>query len=129
MKRLIFEMLFLALVGIAFIGCTKEQIIQQNSSGIDELNQFRYSSNNVVYANLSCELPNGETGCQCTITESDDDCELQTVCTAQSSLTNYSLALRAMFTSEEIQSRARKNVRITERELIAALKKDGFPLK
>ncbi|MFN3755576.1 MAG: hypothetical protein ACK4RM_01345 [Flavobacterium sp.] len=129
MKKLIFGGLFLALVGIVFVGCNKEQIIQQNSSEIDESNQMQLKSNAVVYANLSCELPNGETGCQCTITQSDDDCELQTACTAQSSLPNYSDALEEMFTREEIQYRARNNVRITERELIEALKKDRFPLK
>lgn len=129
MKKLIFGVLFLASVGITFIACNKEQIIEQNSTGIVESNNVHLKAKGVVYANLSCTLPNGETGCQCTITESDDDCELQTPCTAQSALPNYSDALEQMFTSHEIQSRARNNVRITEPDLIDALKKDGFPLK
>ncbi len=129
MKQLIFVGLSLASVGLMFSSCTKEQIKQQNPSDLIMSNQIQFKSNGVVYANLTCELPNGENGCQCTITQTDDDCELPTDCTAQTSLREYSAALEEMFTQSEIQNRVKNHVRITEPKLIEALKKDNFPLK
>lgn len=111
---------------MSIISCTKEQVLSDNTVQAD---QQLFKTAAVVYANLSCELPDGGTGCECTITQSDDDCELQTSCTAQSSLVHYSAALQDMFTPEEILFRARTKVRITEPRLIDALKRDRFPLK
>lgn len=129
MKKLILKGLFLFLIGMISLGCEKEQMAPQNTNELYNSDTQVIKANGVVYANLSCELPNGQTGCQCTITQSDDDCELQTDCKAQSTLSNYNSALQAMFTLEEIQTRARNRVRITEPELIEALKRDKFPLK
>jgi hypothetical protein len=123
MKKLLSGGLFLALVGFAFVGCDKEQIFD------DELNQMQRKSNAVVYANLSCTTRDGKDGCQCTITQSDDDCDMPTECVSESYLPNYREALNAMFTEEEIQYRTNNKVRITEPELIEALKKDNFPIK
>jgi hypothetical protein len=129
MKKLIYGTLFLALLGIGIAGCKKESITPQNpASDINSETQV-LKKGGVVYANLSCDLPNGQTGCQCTITQSDDDCSLQTDCTAQSSLPNYSHELEAMFTQQEIRDRAINRVRITEPELIDALRLDNFPVK
>lgn len=83
----------------------------------------------VVYANLSCQLPDGSWGCQCAITASDDDCEVQTECTSADNLPAYKEALLSMFSEDEINLRAANKVRITEPVLINALKKDGFPVK
>ncbi len=63
MKQLIFVGLSLASVGLMFSSCTKEQIKQQNPSDLIMSNQIQFKSNGVVYANLTCELPNGENGC------------------------------------------------------------------
>jgi hypothetical protein len=54
---------------------------------------------------------------------------MPTECVSESYLPNYSEALNAMFTEEEIQYRTNNKVRITEPELIEALKKDNFPIK
>ncbi len=127
MKKLIYGTLFLTLVGIGVIGCQKEHISQQQTSGSAE--SVTQVLKSVVYASLTCELANGQTGCQCAVTQSDDDCSEQTACTAQSLLPNYSHTLATMFTAKQIQDRADHKVRITEPDLIAALKLDNFPLK
>lgn len=129
MKKLFFGSLFSIFIGIILIGCNKEQIKPQPTTANEESSNVAFKKGGVVYANLSCKLPNGETGCQCAITQSDDDCSLVTECTAQSTLLNYDTALKNMFTYAEIQKRAINNVRITEPELIVALKLDNFPLK
>ena len=87
------------------------------------------NSNAVVYANLSCTTKDGKPGCECTATNTDDDCDMPTPCIAESHLPNYTDALKAMFTDTEIQYRTNNKVRITEPKLIEALKKDKFPLK
>lgn len=129
MKKLSISGLFLWIIGIILLGCTKNEMLQQNSMDKPISNGTISIKSGVVYANLSCDLPNGLTGCQCTITQSDDDCSVQTECVVQSSLPNYNNALESMFTYEQIQDRANNNVRITEPLLIKALKLDHFPLK
>lgn len=129
MKSIIYGISFLALVGTFIVGCQKEQLVPQIKTSIVESDDPGLNKNAVVYANLSCTMENGESGCECVITQSDDDCSLQTPCTAQSTLPNYNNTLEALFTQEQILERARDRVRITEPELIEALKLDNFPLK
>jgi hypothetical protein len=129
MKTLIFRQLSVVFAVIILMSCNKEQLLPQKNSEAKETIQQLNKTAAVVYANLSCDLPNGETGCECTITSSDDDCELQTSCTAQSSLVHYDAVLQEMFTPEEILFRARTKVRITETKLKDALRLDRFPLK
>jgi len=105
--------------------CAKDDLIEIE----DELNQMQRNSNAVVYANLHCTTKDGKSGCECTITTTDDDCDMPTPCIAESYLPNYTDALKAMFTDAEIQYRTKNKVRITELKLIEALKKDKFPLK
>lgn len=133
MKNIIFGSLLLGLIGIGLMGCEKEQFTNPNIKKLDRTSHVNNTETTarptVVYANLSCQLENGEWGCQCIIDSEVSDCSMQTECTAQSTLKNYEEVLNAMFTQEEIQYRAINKVRIVEPELIDALKKDGFPLK
>lgn len=121
-----------------FIGCsksedlliksdTKSESTSKGSGGTQ--NAVSSASQMTVYANLACDLANGGSGCNCVITESDDDCSVQTDCSSSTNFPRYDRKLHEMFDATTIESRARLSVRITEPELIEALKEDGYPLK
>jgi len=112
---------------IIFMGSCKKEIAPANntqSNGGNPKEQIM-----VVYANNSCPLANGTTGCRCEITTTDDDCSLQTDCKASGLMPHYEAALNSMFTPAQIQQRAIDHVRITETVLKDALRLDGYPLK
>lgn len=115
----------MGIAGAILISCKKE-----DTTVLDVKPDINiHKSGNIVYANLSCELPNGGYGCQCVQTTSDDDCDMPTECKESSSYPTYDSVLHVMFTPSEIRLRARNRVRITEPELIQALRNDGYPLK
>lgn len=80
------------------------------------------------YGSWSCELANGDDGCECTMTYNDDECSLVTDCTASSNLVNYNAELQNMFSPAEIANRAANGVAISEQPLKDALFLDGFPI-
>lgn len=120
------------LFAMLLLGCTKEEdsfitpnnLPKKNSA----TNQTLSNPIMIVYGNISCDLPDGKTGCQCTVVTDNDDCSMETVCEENTSFPNYNTKLNEMFTELEIQERAENNVRITEPELKAALILDGYPL-
>lgn len=120
-------------LSILAIGMILITSCQQEELNIDEYFNLSGKGNKeksaVVYANLSCELEGGGDGCECVITTSDDDCDMQTECKPSSMFPTYDSVLNVLFTPQEIEYRAANRVRITERELIMALKNDGYPLK
>lgn len=126
MKTFVVYLGLSATISLALLNsCAKDDLIEIE----DELNQMQRNSNAVVYANLSCTTKDGKPGCECTITTTENDCDMPTPCIAESYLPNYTDALKAMFSDAEIQYRTNNKVRITEPKLIEALKKDKFPLK
>lgn len=136
-KKVLLKGLFFSLLIASIVGCKKDDMlvsksddyIKSESGTLINDEDSIVSRAYVVYATMSCQLENGKAGTQCAITQTDDDCSEQTACKAEVELENYSKALHSMFNPEEIDERAKRGVRITEPELIEALKKDGFPLK
>ncbi len=118
-------------IALMIISCSKSEDtlpISQPANNIGSSKKVVLSGN-VVYSNNACTLADGSSGCKCEITETDDDCSLQTDCKSSSALPHYKAQLHALFTDEQITERALNEIRITETELIDALKLDGYPLK
>lgn len=118
MKTLLF-FLFISLLPIA--GFANDPVLIRDSSVNNGPND--------TYGLLTCETADGQIGCYCTVMPDMDDCSIETNCVLNSQLSNYYTVLMDMYSPDEIGIRASNNVRITESALIAALKKDGFPVK
>ncbi len=126
MKRTKITVYSFALALLALVSCSKNQ---HSISRLELVNPKVLSTEiGVVYENLSCELEDGTTGCECVITQTNEDCEVETSCTSSSLLQHYNTVLQQMFSPAEIIMRAQTHVRITEPELIEALQQDGWPL-
>jgi hypothetical protein len=120
---------------LIFFSCKKNEIDliyelqnqnnEQNELDSDNLNDKVLKSEQSGYSLLSCDLPNGETGCECT-PGMEYDCSPESPCTAQSSYPTYSNVLHQMFSEEEIAARGENKVRIIEEELRDALRSDGL---
>lgn len=126
MKRTKITVYPFVLALLTLISCSKNQ---DSISQLELVDPKALSAEvGVVYENLSCELEDGTTGCECVITQTNEDCEVETSCTSSSLLQNYNTVLQQMFSPAEIIMRAQTHVRITEPELINALRQDGWPL-
>jgi hypothetical protein len=120
-------LLILVTFSLILFSCKKEEFNSLNESKENSMNSSAYNA--VVYASISCIMPNGKPGCTCKIVTDNDDCSLQTPCTPNSAFIHYNRLLTKRFTPEEIIYRSENNIKITEPELLRALKKDGFPIK
>mgnify|MGYP007047847656 CR=1 FL=1 len=120
---------------LIFFSCQKNEIdtiyklrnqnTTQNKLDTNNLNEKVLKSDLSGYSLLSCELPNGETGCECT-PGMEYDCSPESPCTAESAYPTYSNVLHQMFSEEEIAERSDNKVRIIEEELRDALRSDGL---
>lgn len=95
----------------------------------DNFPEFLSVDVEVVYASLSCKLPNGDDGCKCEVVQDLDDCSMPTDCEASENFVTYINLLHQLFTPSEIDARATNETHISETQLRDALKTDGFPLK
>jgi len=121
------KLLIFTFLVFAALGCEKKQIKQNPTEASPIAETISLKNNMVVYGNNTCEMPNGTSGCKCEISQ-EEDCSLQTDCKASNSLPNYDNALHNMFSEKEIADRVSLRTRITEQELIDALRADGFPV-
>lgn len=124
------KLINLPILTTILVSCSKNDEVTPNQTAtIKKKSLVTQSAPRVVYANLACKLDDGRDGCQCAITESDDDCSEQTSCAPSSDFPHYDDVLHQLFTNTEIDKRAANGVRITEPQLIEALIIDGYPLK
>ena len=130
MKKIILVVMgVMLLFAFTFVSCKKENGVNPVSNPVSNLNIHQSRTSLVVYAKQCCNTESGKSGCECVVVKEDDDCSELTECEPDAALPTYNQVNHIMFTEAEIKARASNHVRITEKDLTAALKLDGFPVK